>query len=86
MIHPNEYIRGCVLRFLCKIKEQDLIEPLIGPILSNLEHRHSYVRRNAVLAVYSIYKSFPHLMPDAPEQIEQFLQTVCHKNIINYSR
>lgn len=25
-------------------------------ILANLEHRHSYVRRNAVLAVNAIYK------------------------------
>ena len=26
--HPNEYIRGCTLRFLCKIKEPELLEPL----------------------------------------------------------
>ena len=30
--HPNEYIRGCTLRFLCKLKEQDLIEPLVASI------------------------------------------------------
>jgi hypothetical protein len=30
--HPNEYIRGCTLRFLSKLKEQDLIEPLVASI------------------------------------------------------
>ena len=30
--HPNEYIRGCTLRFLCKLKEQDLLEPLVASI------------------------------------------------------
>lgn len=43
-------------RFLCRIKEEELLEPLIPSILANLEHRHSYVRRNAVLAINSIYK------------------------------
>ena len=42
-------------------------------ILANLEHRHSYVRRNAVLAIESVYKlpSGEVLMPDAPETIER---------------
>ena len=47
--HPNEYIRGSTLRFLCKLNEPELVEPLIASVKSNLEHRHSYVRRNAVM-------------------------------------
>ncbi|KAL3183594.1 hypothetical protein MRX96_033700 [Rhipicephalus microplus] len=39
-----------------------------------LEHRHSYVRRNAVLAVFTIYKSFDFLIPDAPELVANFLE------------
>ena len=39
-----------------------------------LEHRHSYVRRNAVLAVFTIYKNFDFLIPDAPELISNFLE------------
>lgn len=54
--HPNEFIRGVTLRFLCRIREEEILEPLIPSILGNLEHRHSYVRRNAVLAVNAIYK------------------------------
>ncbi|KAL8517801.1 hypothetical protein ACS0TY_009209 [Phlomoides rotata] len=75
--HPNEYIRGATLRFLCRLNEVEIIEPLIPSIMSNLEHRHPYVRRNAILAVMSIYK-LPHgeqLLVDAPETIERFLLT-----------
>ena len=40
-----------------------------------LDHRHSYVRRNAVLAIFTIYRNFEHLIPDAPELIANFLET-----------
>ena len=71
--HPNEFIRGATLRFLCKLKEPELLEPLLPPIRTCLEHRHSYVRRNAVLAIFTIYKNFDYLLPDAPELIANFL-------------
>ena len=72
--HPNEFIRGSTLRFLCKLKEAELVEPLMPSIRSCLEHRHSYVRRNAVLAIYTIYRNFDFLIPDAPELIANFLE------------
>merc|ERR1740138_1281128 len=75
LVHPNEYIRGCTLRFLCKLKEAEILEPLIPMVKSNLEHRHAFVRRNAVLAVFAIYKSFEHLLPDAPELVGKVLQS-----------
>lgn len=34
--HPNEYIRGATLRFLCKLREPELLEPLIPTCRSNL--------------------------------------------------
>ncbi|KAL2549235.1 Coatomer subunit beta-1 [Forsythia ovata] len=75
--HPNEYIRGVTLRFLCRLKEVEIIEPLIPSIISNLEHRHPYVRRNAILAVMTIYKlpQGEQLLVDAPETVERFLST-----------
>lgn len=74
LISPNEYIRGCMLRFLCKLREFQLLEPLIPSIKQCLEHRHSYVRRNAALAVYYIHKSFgENLLPDGPEIMEKFI-------------
>ena len=58
-----------------KLKQSELIQPLMEPIRACLEHRHSYVRRNAVCAVYTIYQNFPQLIPDAPEVISEFLQS-----------
>ncbi|GAA5824150.1 hypothetical protein JCM10212_002482, partial [Sporobolomyces blumeae] len=37
------------------------------------EHRHSYVRKNAVMAIFTIYKNFEFLIPDAPELIQTFM-------------
>ncbi|KAK4047766.1 coatomer subunit beta [Microbotryomycetes sp. JL221] len=71
--HPNEYIRGATLRFLQKIREPELLEPLIPTCRQCLEHRHSYVRKNAVMAVFTIYKNFEFLIPDAPELIQTFM-------------
>ncbi|KAK8966193.1 Coatomer subunit beta-1 [Platanthera guangdongensis] len=73
--HPNEYIRGVTLRFLCRLSEVEIIEPLIPSILSNIEHRHPFIRRNAILAVMSIYKlpQGEQLLADAPEVIERIL-------------
>jgi coatomer subunit beta len=81
--HPNEYIRGVTLRFLCRIREEEILEPLIPSILACLEHRHSYVRRNAVLAINSLYK-LPKgelLLVDAPELIEKVR---CSLHLIHY--
>ena len=82
--HANEYIRGNTLRFLCKLREPELIEPLLAPTRSCLEHRHSYVRKNAVFAIASIYQHSESLMPDAPELIQNFLDTesdnTCKRN------
>ncbi|RDL42241.1 Coatomer subunit beta [Venustampulla echinocandica] len=82
--HPNEYIRGNTLRFLCKLREAELIEPLLSSARSCLEHRHAYVRKNAVFAVASIYQHSPSLIPDAAELIATFLETesdhTCKRN------
>jgi len=71
--HPNEFIRGSTLRFLCKLREAEVLEPLVPAVRNNLEYRHAYVRRNAVLAIYNIYSHFDYLIPDAPELIYNFL-------------
>mmetsp|Transcript_12414 Transcript_12414/g.37874 ORF Transcript_12414/g.37874 Transcript_12414/m.37874 type:complete len:947 (+) Transcript_12414:90-2930(+) len=81
---PNEYARGCALRFVCKLHDAEIVEPLVSAIRPNLEHRHSFVRRNAVLAVHHVYMKFEHLIPDAPETIEAFLinevDIACRRN------
>lgn len=82
--HPNEYIRGNTLRFLCKLREPELLEPLLSSTRACLEHRHAYVRKNAVFAVSSIYSHSESLIPDAPELIQKFLDAesdhTCKRN------
>ncbi|KAL4905972.1 hypothetical protein BDW74DRAFT_152368 [Aspergillus multicolor] len=82
--HPNEYIRGNTLRFLCKLREPELIEPLLSSARSCLDHRHAYVRKSAVWAISSIFQHSESLIPDAPELIQAFLETesdgTCKRN------
>ncbi|KAK6542173.1 coatomer subunit beta [Orbilia ellipsospora] len=84
LLHPNEFIRGATLRFLCKLREAELLEPLLGSCRQCLEHRHAYVRKNAVFAVQSIFTHFEHLIPDGPDLILTFLQNesdhTCKRN------
>lgn len=82
--HPNEYIRGATLRFISKLREPEILEPLLPATRSCLEHRHSYVRKNAVMSIFSIYSHFPNLIPDAPDLILSFLaietDSTCKRN------
>lgn len=92
--HPNEYIRGATLRLLCKLKEAEILEPLIASVRACLDHRHAYVRKNAALAVASIAINTGHsseqeedqhsLIPDAVEILSVFLASetdpVCKRN------
>lgn len=82
--HPNEYIRGITLRYLTKLKEPELLETLVPNVRQCLEHRHAYVRKNAVFALWSIHKVSDHLCPDVDELIYRFLydenDSVCKRN------
>jgi coatomer subunit beta len=66
------------------MKEHEILESLIPAIVQNLEHRNAYARKYAVLTVMSVYQTFPDLIPDAPDHIEQFLTNesnpVCKRN------
>ncbi|KFY69125.1 hypothetical protein V496_00504 [Pseudogymnoascus sp. VKM F-4515 (FW-2607)] len=80
----NEFVRGSTLRFLCKLREPELIEPLLSSARSCLEHRHAYVRKNAVFAIASIFQLSESLIPDAADLIAAFLETetdpTCKRN------
>ncbi|KAG1851493.1 hypothetical protein C8R48DRAFT_777788 [Suillus tomentosus] len=49
-----------------------------------LEHRHSCVRNNAVFTVYTIYREYELLIPDAPELMQTFIaaesDATCKRN------
>ncbi|KAJ5975957.1 hypothetical protein N7481_009664 [Penicillium waksmanii] len=82
--HSNEYVRGNTLRFLSKLREPELIEPLLSSARQCLEHRHAYVRKNSVWAVASIFQHSESLIPDAPELLQTFLESetdgTCKRN------
>lgn len=76
LISPNEYVRGSMLRFLSKVREFELLEPLIPSVKQCLEHRHAYVRRHAFLAAFSIHHHFgEQLLPDGTEILEKLIAT-----------
>jgi coatomer subunit beta len=70
----RRYVRGSTLRLLCKLREPQLLEPLVASIKGCLTHRHAYVRRNAVSAVFSLFKHNAELYPDAPDDVEKLLE------------
>ncbi|KAJ3431142.1 coatomer subunit beta [Anaeramoeba flamelloides] len=82
--HPNEFVRGSTLRFLCKIKEQGILEFLISGVRVNLKHDIAYVRKNAYLALASIYQANKNLVEDAPELLYDCLisetDSACRRN------
>jgi coatomer subunit beta len=74
--HPNEFVRGSMLRFLCKVKDEEILGPLIPSIKACLKHRHQYVRKNAVLAVFHAHRLHGDtLIPDGPELVGEFIST-----------
>ncbi|KAG9352418.1 hypothetical protein JZ751_020832 [Albula glossodonta] len=76
--HPNEFIRGSTLRFLCKLKEAELLEPLMPAIRSCLEHRHSYDR---ALDYLSTCIDQVHTFGDILQLvIVELIYKVCHAN------
>jgi coatomer subunit beta len=73
--HPNEYVRGSMLRFLCKVKDEEILGPLIPSVKACLEHRHPYVRKNAALTFFHVHRLHgEHLLPDGPELMAAFLE------------
>ena len=74
LLHPNEFIRGKTLKHISRIMYKGVLEPLTSAIIENLEHKHTYVRRNAIVALYNIFLNFgDDLIPDIDEYMEKIL-------------
>uniref|UniRef100_A0A8C9LTX3 Coatomer subunit beta n=1 Tax=Piliocolobus tephrosceles TaxID=591936 RepID=A0A8C9LTX3_9PRIM len=74
IISPNEYVRGSTLRLLSKIKYLKVLDPLIEAITKNLNHRHSYVRKNAISCIHTIIKEHGiDVIPNAVKEVEKIL-------------
>jgi coatomer subunit beta len=52
-----------------------MLDPLMHAIMANLDHTHPYVKRNAVMCVYSIFMAYgEELVPDIAVKIEELLR------------
>ena len=72
LLSPNEYIRGRNLRLVSKITLKSILENLMEAVRQNLEHRHFYVRRNAVMCLYNVHQSTGmELVEDSLDTIEK---------------
>ncbi len=70
----NEFIRGRTLRLVSKIHVQPIVEDLVDCVITNLNHRNSYVRRNAIMCLYAIFTNFGlELLENAIPDIEKLL-------------
>lgn len=59
---------------LGKVKDQEILGPLIPSVKACLEHRHPYVRKNAALAIFHAHRLFGEdLLPDGPELMQVFI-------------
>ena len=71
---PNEYIRGRTLRLVSKMHVQPIVEDLVDCVISNLNHRNSYVRRNAIMCLYAIFDKFGmELVENCVDDIEKIM-------------
>jgi coatomer subunit beta len=71
---PNEFIRGRTLRLVSKIHVQPIVEDLVDCVISNLSHRNSYVRRNAIMCLYSVFQNFGlEIVENSIDDIEKLL-------------
>lgn len=57
-----------------KIAVPQIVEDLIDAVISNLGHRNSYVRRNAIMCIYSVYVNFGlELVENCIDDIDKIL-------------
>ncbi len=73
-LSANEFIRGRTLRLISKISVKAVLENLASAVIENLGHRHFYVKRNAIMCIYSMYLSTGlELIEDCIDTIESLL-------------
>jgi coatomer subunit beta len=73
LLHPNEFVRGAVLRFLHKVSDAELLRQLLAPILANLKYNDEYVKRHAAVLVGRLARDVPGFAADVAEHaVEAF--------------
>ncbi|KIJ10292.1 hypothetical protein PAXINDRAFT_164290 [Paxillus involutus ATCC 200175] len=87
LLHRYSEIRICpsnAIRNDLISKDVELLELLIPTLHADLEHRHFYVRKAAVFALYTVCRENESLVPDAAELMQIFLaaesDATCKRN------
>jgi coatomer subunit beta len=53
---------------------QPIVEDLVDCVISNLNHRNSYVRRNAIMCLYAVFQNFGlEIVENSIDDIEKLL-------------
>ena len=74
LLHSNEYVRAKTLRMVSNMMFREFLEPLMQAIVENLNHKFSYVRKNALQCLYSVFVHFGNdMIPDLPDRLEAML-------------
>jgi coatomer subunit beta len=71
LLHPNEYVRGAVLRFLYKVNDPELLRQVLTPILLNLKYNDEYVKRHASVLVGRLARDVPGFAADVADSISK---------------
>ena len=72
--HPNEYIRGLTLKFLCRINEKEILQPLVPSVIENMTHKHVYVRKATAHCIGHIYQVDKTLLESAGDVLRTALK------------
>ncbi|KAL7716641.1 Coatomer subunit beta [Entamoeba marina] len=72
--HPNEYIRTLVLKFLIRVPELEILQPLVQGIYSNLTASSSLVRRHCYTLIAHVWNISNDLIPNAPQALQDSLK------------
>lgn len=71
---PNEFTRGRTLRLCSRISVKQIVEDLIDAIIECLKHRNCYVRRNAIMCIFSIFQNHGlETVENCIDEIEEIL-------------
>lgn len=77
LTHANEYVVGLALKLIGRVAVREILDSLLPSVLDKcLTHVESFVRRNAVECLFSLYNKFgEELLPDLGERMENLLKT-----------
>ena len=72
---PNEFLAGSTLKFVAKLREDELISSLLPSIHEVVSHSDVYVRYNAIYALAQLCPHFPQHFREVDKQALEILES-----------